>query len=250
MKHCYHLIALLLITACHNVNGQPKKKQPAAITIHFTNSVGQQPLVLHDSTYTNVFGESYILHKFKYYVSAVTFYSSGKAVTEKNVYRLINQSIDSSLSFTVKLPEQQYDSIGFLLGVDSIKNISGAQSGALDPLNDMFWTWRTGYIMEKLEGTSPQSTAVNNKLEYHLGGFEGVNNVLNFITLRFPGDKKLVVKQGGKNMVHINADISRFWNSVTDIKIAETPVCSSPDALAKRMAANFCRIFSVVEIGY
>jgi hypothetical protein len=34
--------------------------------------------------------------------------------------------------------------IKFLLGVDSLKNVSGIQTGALDPAKGMFWTWNTG----------------------------------------------------------------------------------------------------------
>ena len=70
-------------------------------------------------------------------------------ITQKNDYHLVNQAIDSSLSFTISLAANKYDSVGFLLGVDSAGNTSGAQTGALDPLNDMFWTWNTGYVMEK-----------------------------------------------------------------------------------------------------
>ena len=54
------------------------------------------------------------------------------------------------------MPAGNYNSLSFLLGVDSMHNVSGAQTGALDPANDMFWTWNSGYVMAKMEGASPR----------------------------------------------------------------------------------------------
>jgi hypothetical protein len=47
--------------------------------------------------------------------------------------------------------------IRFLLGVDSARNVSGIQTGALDPARGMFWTWNSGYVMAKIEGSSPSA---------------------------------------------------------------------------------------------
>ena len=53
------------------------------------------------------------------------------------------------------LPEGDYTELQFLLGVDSLHNVSGAQTDDLDPAKDMFWTWNSGYVMAKMEGNSP-----------------------------------------------------------------------------------------------
>lgn len=79
----------------------------------------------------------------------------------------------------------QYDSITFLIGVDSLHNVSGAQTGALDPVNDMFWTWNSGYVMAKLEGNSSSSPQMNQKFEYHIGGYSGKHNVVKKLSFRF-----------------------------------------------------------------
>ena len=173
MKTLFYFMLIMPCYLCSNADAQPKRNnvkvgETGFLKIVFNNLVNQQPVVLYDSTYINPFGENYTINKFKYYISNTTLYSSGKAIKIKNDYHLINQSIDSSLNFTISLPENEYDSIQFLLGVDSVLNTSGAQTGALDPMNDMFWTWNSGYVMEKLEGTSPQSKAINNKMEYHI----------------------------------------------------------------------------------
>jgi len=50
----------------------------------------------------------------------------------------------------------------------------------------MFWTWNSGYIMAKLEGTSPVSSQPNNKFEYHIGGFREPVNVVSKVRVAFP----------------------------------------------------------------
>ncbi|MBL0356147.1 MAG: hypothetical protein IPP72_04340 [Chitinophagaceae bacterium] len=246
MKTAGCLILLLCLLA--NTQAQPKKPATGIVKIFFNNRINNHPVVLNDSTYTNPFGESYIIKKLKYYISNTVFYSGGKPLRQKNRYWLVNQAIDSSLSIRINLPENNYDSIGFLLGVDSARNTSGAQTGALDPLNDMFWTWHSGYIMEKMEGSSPQSKIVNNKFEYHIGGYEGENSALNFINLRLPADKKLSIQKGKMSTIIITVDINKFWDSGYRLTISETPVCSTPGILAKQIAGNFSKLFSVEEV--
>jgi len=253
MKTTACLAAMFVCCLSYNAAAQLKKIHQKNISsgtvkIVFNNLINNNPIVLYDSSYTNPFKESYVINKLKYYVSGTALYAGGKAIAEKNKYHLINQGIDSSLSFRISLPENTYDSIGFLLGVDSARNTAGAQTGALDPLNDMFWTWHSGYVMEKLEGKSPQSNITNNKMEYHIGGFSGENSVLNFITLAFPANKKLVVTKGKTTTVIIGVDVNKFWDGVIRLKISETPVCSSPGPLAKQIGGNFSRLFSIAEI--
>ena len=253
MKTLFYFMLIMPCYLCSNADAQPKNNnvkvgETGFLKIAFNNLVNQQPVVLYDSTYVNPFGENYTINKFKYYISNTTLYSSGKAFKIKNDYHLINQSIDSSLNFTINLPENQYDSIQFLLGVDSVLNTSGAQTGALDPMNDMFWTWNSGYVMEKLEGTSPQSTAINNKMEYHIGGFSGAYSVLNYLMLSFPKEKILQVQKGKISTMIIDVEINKFWDAERKIKISDMPVCTSPGILAKQMAGNFSRLFSIAVI--
>ena len=253
MKFLLPVIVPLLVLLNINATCQVKGGLQAPIkfgtaTIIFNNTVNKQLLVLNDSTYSNPFGEQYSLSKFKYYVSGIKLLNSQKKWVLKPGYYLVNQSIDSSLQINIALQENSYDSIAFLLGVDSARNTSGAQKGALDPLNDMFWTWQSGYIMQKLEGTSSQSSIVNNKIEYHIGGYMGTNSVLQQVVLSFSINNLLVIKRGSNSIININADVNCFWSGVMDVRIKENPVCSSPGELAKQMAANFSNLFSVTSV--
>lgn len=244
MKFIVYLVIFLVSQKSLAQEPLSQKQAKGAVKFVFRNLINGRPVVLYDSAYTNPFGESFQLNKLKYYISNIIANDGRKSPFIKDNYHLINQQLEPSLSFSIHIPSGKYESIHFLLGVDSAANESGAQTGALDPLNDMFWTWQSGYVMFKLEGTSIQSTVVNNKIEYHLGGYKGVNSVLGTVSLPV----SLHIVDGKTTTVIINADIDKFWNAITPLKIADTALCNSPGELAKQIAANCRQMFSIAEV--
>ncbi len=130
---------------------------------------------------------------------------------EKNSYHLIDESKEESQSFNFNIPAGKYNSLQFLLGVDSLHNVSGAQTDDLDPTKDMFWTWNSGYVMAKMEGNSSSSKLVNNKYEFHIGGYAGPFNVIKKIQLDSKDNKGFELKAGKITEIIINADINTWW---------------------------------------
>ncbi|MEQ1553676.1 MAG: MbnP family protein [Ferruginibacter sp.] len=125
-----------------------------------------------------------------------------------------------------------------MIGVDSALNCSGAQNGALDPLNDMFWTWNNGYTMFKLEGKSDSSKADNNRIEHHIGGYKGEYKTMQNIFL--PLDENYFTK---KNSITIIMNLDNYWTN--NIKISENPIVATPGKMAKLVAENFVKLFSI-----
>lgn len=244
-------ITIMLISFLQHLPAQNKLTGKALLNgkvkIVFSNMFNNHPVVLNDSVYLNYWGENFSLRKLKYYVSHCKLSPAQKSKTDKGVY-LIDQADEKSYSISFDVPENDCRNFSFTLGVDSALNFSGAQTGALDPLNDMFWTWNTGYVMFKLEGTSPQSNALNNKIEYHIGGYSGINNVVKNISLPMPDNETLKIRKGKTTVILIEADLNKFWTAVTPVKIVSTPVCTSEGALAKQIASNYAAMFSIVKI--
>ena len=116
--------------------------------------------------------------KLKYYVSNFRLKKSdGSWWTHPESYFLVDMSDASSKTLTISdVPEGTYTEVSYVMGVDSLRNVSGAQTGALSTTNGMFWSWNSGYIMVKAEGTSPNSGS--GSFSFHLGGFSGSNNVV------------------------------------------------------------------------
>jgi hypothetical protein len=239
--------AVAFIACQKNIDGGLIQKT-GTIKITFKNTIKGTPVVLNAGVYTNVFAEQYSLTKFKYYISNVSVNNIGNSSAEKESYHLIDESKPASLSFSYSGLLDLYSALNFTIGVDSLRNVSGAQTGALDPLNDMFWTWNTGYIMAKMEGNSPQSAVVNNKVEYHIGGFSGANNVLKKLSLTLPAGKALNVREGKVSEIIIECDIDKWWQIPNDIKITADPVCTTPGALAKKIADNYSKMFTITDV--
>ncbi|MCW3089188.1 MAG: hypothetical protein JWP81_257 [Ferruginibacter sp.] len=248
-KYCLFLLLILfLLSSCQKTINPGNSKGTVKLT--FNNKVNGSPMALNTGIYTNPFGETYTITKFKYYISNVRLGLSGvpTIAAETESYHLIDQSVPGSLSFSFEADENSFITLSFLLGVDSTRNVSGAQTGALDPLNDMFWTWNSGYVMVKMEGTSPQSGQPGNVVQYHIGGFSGANNVLKYIGMVFPGGKTVNIKKGQTSEITLEADFNKWWQSPNDIKIAGLPVCTTPGAQAKMVADNYSKMFTITDI--
>lgn len=243
---------LLIAFLCMPVASfQQKEVHPvkfSTVKFSFNNTVKNNKIVLYDSSYTNPFGEKYTINKFRYYVSNISLKSDSKDFELKNQSFLIDEKIPESQSFSFSMPQGNYAGIKFLLGVDSLHNVSGAQTDALDPAKDMFWTWNTGYVMAKLEGNSPASTLVNHKYEFHIGGFSGKYNVLKNIELAFPENKILHFAAGKTTEIIINADVDAWWQNPNDIKIVEKGNINAPGKWALAISDNYAKMFRIQKV--
>jgi hypothetical protein len=247
LKYCGFCFCCLFLFTCEKT--EQKTDATGTLKITFTNSVKGVPIGLNNTIHTNSFGEQYTITKFKYYISNVGLSNNTNiSVTEKESYHLIDEVIPANQSFTMPLPVSKYSTLKFTLGVDSTRNVSGAQTGALDPLNDMFWTWNSGYIMAKLEATSPQSTAVNNRIQYHVGGFSGANNVLKNCTINVDAGSILDIREGKTSEIIIAADVNTWWQGTADVRIAQDNTCHSPGSLANKLAGNYTNMFQLKQV--
>ena len=243
------LTALLLMNAFVFLNFTTPHKpiiKPGILKINFKNTVSGRPMVLNDSVYTNVFGETFSVSKFKYYISSPGLKNLTTQQKEKNGCHLIDATVPASQKFEFTIAAGKYSSLFFLAGVDSVHNSSGAQTGALDPMNDMFWTWNSGYVMAKLEGISSASSSINQRIEYHIGGYKGKDNVLQKINLI--ATTPIVITPGKITEVIIETDISKWWQVSNPVSIKENPVCSTPGVLAKKIADNYRNMFMIQSI--
>ena len=118
------------------------------------------------------------LSKLQWYLSGFQLLQNDSIVWEEsNSYHLMDISKPSSM--TISFPDSiSFSSVRCLLGIDSITQMSGVYSGDLDPTTGMYWTWQSGYIHVKIEGTCLDCPTRKNKFQYHLGGFQGENNSL------------------------------------------------------------------------
>jgi hypothetical protein len=163
-------------------------------------------------------------------------------------YYLVSEDEEKQSSKSIPLtsiPEGDYTSIEFILGVDSARNCSGAQSGALDPINAMFWTWNTGYIFLKLEGKSKFSKAPGTIFEYHIGGYKHLENCIRKV--KIPFNQSVKVGKNNSIKIQLKVDIAEILKNPTTIDFSNLPVVNNP-LNATVIADNYTDIFQLIEV--
>ena len=236
----FFLLLLTFLCFAQIANAQKKLNN---VTLQFVNKVGEK-LLNTDSVYTNSFGETFTVRTFRYYISHIILNddAAGKQQAFDNNYFLVDDADSTSKKIILQTGLANINSIHFLLGVDSLKNVSGVQEGTLDPANGMFWTWNTGYVMAKLEGNSPVAETPQHLFSYHIGGYKKNENTERQIELKLNNPLN-----GANAQITIAANILSWFNALNEIKIANSAFCHEPGSLAKKIADNYSKMFSVEE---
>lgn len=227
---------LTVSTSCDKHNHDDENANGTA-QVHFEHVWGMNESVfaLNTNLVHPMSGDTMNFTKFKYYVSNLKLKKAdGTWWVHLESYFLVDAADAASTTLSLgTLPVGEYTEMEYTLGVDSTRNVSGAQSGALATTNGMFWSWNTGYIMVKAEGTSPQSSTGN--FAFHLGGFTGANNVVTTKNVVF-GSENLVITKDHTSEVHLKCNPAKLFHA--DPLSAGTSVIM-PGAKAKQMATNF-----------
>jgi hypothetical protein len=239
----------VLPTTSGGGNNQPPPTGNA-IKIDFENVVGTTPLTLGPTyLYENANGDSFSVSNYKYYISHVKLRDANNNVwTENESYHLINQTDTNMHYFYLRdVPAMNYVAIEFTIGVDSLRNVSGTQTGALDPALGMFWTWNTGYIMAKIEGKSPSSTAGNNRITFHCGGFSGQYNSIRYASPSFNSQQALVTANTVP-VITMRSDVLSWFDAPHVIDFSQDNTATTPNATTQMLADNYADMFTVINI--
>lgn len=217
------------------------------VGFEFEHKAGSADLVMTTGSYTNSSGESFTVTKFNYYITNIKMIKTdGSEYAEPESYHLLQADVSSSHHFHLKsVPKGSYKGVSFLIGVDSLRNTTGAQTGALDPANAMFWSWNTGYIMAKLEGTCTALTTSDKKFTHHIGGFGAFNNGIRKVTILFP--QNMDVSASKELSVMLNTDVLK-WFSPNKISITSNANIMSVGTVSSQIADNYANMISLESV--
>lgn len=200
--------------------------------------------------YQNESGEIYTVQKFMYYIHSISFQTIDgrwRTVSPKEHFLVDFRNASSQLQ-EFPLQAGQYKQLRFIIGVDSSRNFSGAQTGPLDPLNGMFWAWSSGYVFAKLEGLSPDSRGPRQEFTYHIGGYKPPYVAFRTITLNLAMGGMLSIEKGNTRTLRMKADVSKWFDNQHTIRIATQYASHSPGAFAVLVADNYAGMFSLSRI--
>ncbi len=246
MKRIHLLAAFALLisaglTSCKKDNPEPNDNSSAnqtgtaRLNLEHMWGTGNTGFTLNSQLIHPMNGDTLTFTTLKYYISNIRFRKNdGSWYEQPDSYYLVDLSDESSAQISVSgIPTGTYTEMQYTLGVDSARNVSGAQSGALSVSNDMFWSWNSGYIMIKAEGTSPNSSS--GSFAYHLGGFSGTNSAVATMSADLSATN-LIVSAGHTSEVHMLVNTARLMHTTS---VETLNAIHMPGADAKVMADDF-----------
>jgi hypothetical protein len=257
MKHSLFLIVgvIMAFGSCKKNDSSPYNSNiKAELSIEFDNIAGSSDLQLNTGTYTNSSGEHFTVTKLKYYVSNFVLTNVNGivyTVPQDSCYFLIDEGNEDRHEPVLHVPEGEYKTVSFIVGVDSLRSTMHAdkRTGVLDPTDEgagMYWDLNSGYIFFNMEGMSPASSLPGNNFIYQIGGYGGYNTttINNLKTLTFDLSKrgKPQVKAGKETNIHMMIDVTKMFSGTNTISIASHPEVMF-ETYSENIAGNFVDMF-------
>lgn len=205
----------------------------ANYSIQFRPSFGSS-ILSSDSIYIINSTDSIQITALRFYISSIELLDKNKTIWKDPIqFHLMDAFIEKTL--TVDIPSTiSYTKLKFNLGVDSTTNVSGALGGDLDPTKGMYWTWQSGYINFKLEGTSTVCKTRHNEFQFHLGGYQSPYNNL----------QTLFTDAGSMQNIEVGIDIKKIINQ---INLAEQHHIMSPGKDAMDFSQKIINSLSIKQ---
>jgi hypothetical protein len=221
-----------------------------AIEINLQAMFGDSLLAMsRGQRYLTANNDSVEVSLFRFYLSNMELTDvEGNRISIPDAYFLCDAADGETMNFTLTgIPIGDYQELKLMIGVDSARNVSGSQTGALDPANNMFWSWNSGYIFFKLEGTSPQSQIGGNSIVYHIGGFAGANRAQRTTSIYF-GNTTASVTETHTPQILLKADAGQLFYSPHLISIANDPSETAISPFASQLADNYSNMISLIAV--
>lgn len=252
------ILLSVLMAACAKKDPGYNSSIKSTLSIEFDNIAGGQNVQLNTGAYKTVAGDDLSITLLQYFISNIRLTNADGTVyvvPQDSSYFLIKENDAASRFAKVQVPEGEYTSISFVLGVDSLRSTMdiSQRKGVLDPSGGMeygmYWGWNSGYIFFKMEGISPQAPvdpSGQKKFRYHIGGFGGysaptINNIKTItIDLKAAGTAK--VRGGKTSNVHLMVDVLKMFSGASTVSIASNPTVMF-SAYSVNIANNFPGMF-------
>jgi len=244
------LLPLLAVVGCLVCGLAPvptTAQSTGGLRLRIANQFGKDPLKLEVS-YVTLHGDSLELTRFVYYLSNIELTDkNGQVWKQPESYHLLEVTEEGQAVFETMLPDVppgEYRELSFGVGVDSVRNHSGQQVGALDTDNGMFWMWETGYVFLKAEGFFLQPRGVKKAMVYHIGRDDCYQRA----RLKIP-PKKVVVKKGRLSNLDVVADARLLFGGFPGAAIGlkapadDESVSVMGGPKATQVSRNYARMF-------
>ena len=241
-KSTTFVILFLIITflnSCSKNESTNNSSSSNSIYLEFEAKVGSNSFELNRPYFVGPFNNKMVFSRFQYYISNVVLTKEDGTtytVPKDSSYYLITHKDNALPKVELKnIPIGNYKSIQFMIGIDSISNLTIEPKllpSALDPLNGMYWSWNSGYIFLKTEGTVQDSIA----FKHHIGLQKNVKS------LSFNSNTSAKVSASVRPTIHFEVDVEKMYNGTEKINaVANRTIMVTP--FASNVANNFSGMF-------
>jgi hypothetical protein len=180
-------------------------------------------------------GDDLNFSAFSFYLSDIKLQKEdGSWWEEENSVHLVCVGCDNGTQVSLmNIPEGSYTNMAYTLGLNQDKISSWEAAGELSTDNGMYINDAYGYMMIKVEGTSPQSST--GSFKFYLTG-SGTNPITQEKTTDFSGET-LTIEKGQTVNMNLIGNPAKLWHSAADI--ATTNEITVPGSEASTMAETF-----------
>jgi len=177
-----------------------------SLTLVIQTTFREIPVNIDSNQFITDNGDTICISQVRIYLSNFQLTNeTGETYKEPNSYHLVDLENEASFNIKTNSSVKNVSQINFSVGVDSTASVSGAMSGALDPIFGMYWAWNSGYINAKIEGTSNSCITHNNKFEFHIGGYLSPYQTIQEVKL----------KSNAKNgVIEVIMDLNKWFNNI------------------------------------
>jgi hypothetical protein len=210
----------LIIYSCHkdkDNNVEPASGKTGTLKLELESDMNGNKILL-DSVYLNQNQDTFKVSSLKYYISNLRLKdAAGNYYNVPESYYLIDVSVSNDTFITIpNIPAGNYVQVELAVGIDSVHNHSGVQTGALDPTvaSAMFWSWSAGYKFVLLEGTYKTASSNGYKpLAVHVAEDGNMKNfVFNSTTLNWTD---INIREGKNTKIKVNVNLEEMFKTPT-----------------------------------
>lgn len=203
------LVIVFALSACSDDEVKKDNPTPAngTLTVNLSHSFKSSTFTF-DDFWINDVNDTIKFSELLYYISNVSLQNNAGNWVNLGNYNLVDFSDLASHKLVLQnLPSGTYTKMRFLVGVDSIANSTGAQEGALNPSNGMFWSWSTGYIFIRMQGRFNN----NRPMTIDLGGIQ------NLPVIELPINA--TINQGASATANLNFNVADIFITPNSYKL-------------------------------
>jgi hypothetical protein len=234
--------AVFMFSGCGEKGAPPPitpEPSTTTLTLKINYTYKGQALELNDKSYVNKALDTFTISNFVHYLSNVTVTNAQNEKYNLANYNLSYAEYPNTNTIELKgLKMDNWKNMSFLLGVDTVRNHTGAQTGDLSPSKSMYWNWNTGYIFVRFKG----KLSNGNNIGLDVGGDD------NLVAQSF--DLSSYNLNKSNVTITLEMDLNEmFENPQTyDFKVDATSIHTNTQPEAAKIKANMVDICKIVSV--